>query len=126
MQANHSAEREPMAKVDTAWLRMERPTNLMMITGVIGLSTRLGIKALRVMLSERLLAYRRFRQRPLDLGSQAFWEVDPDFDINWHVRRSALIEKFPKELEKLMLLALMDDWESTLNPKKADVLLGEQ
>ena len=27
--------REPMSKVDTAWLRMERPTNLMMITGVM-------------------------------------------------------------------------------------------
>ena len=29
------AQREPMSKVDTAWLRMERPTNLMMITGVM-------------------------------------------------------------------------------------------
>lgn len=103
MQAKHSAEREPMAKVDTAWLRMERPTNLMMITGVIGLSTRLGIKALRVMLAERLLAYRRFRQRPLDLGSQAFWELDPDFDINWHVRRSALPKPAGREeLEELV------------------------
>ena len=25
--------REPMSRVDTAWLRMERPTNPMMITG---------------------------------------------------------------------------------------------
>ena len=24
-----------MSRVDTAWLRMERPTNLMMITGVM-------------------------------------------------------------------------------------------
>ena len=28
-------KREPMSRVDTAWLRMERPTNPMMITGVL-------------------------------------------------------------------------------------------
>jgi hypothetical protein len=28
-------KREPMSRVDTAWLRMERPTNPMMITGVM-------------------------------------------------------------------------------------------
>jgi len=27
--------RESMSRVDTAWLRMERPTNPMMITGVL-------------------------------------------------------------------------------------------
>ena len=32
--------REPMSKVDTAWLRMEQPTNLMMITGVIVLDSK--------------------------------------------------------------------------------------
>ena len=29
------ARREAMSRVDTAWLRMERPTNPMMITGVL-------------------------------------------------------------------------------------------
>ena len=32
------AASEPIAKVDTAWLRMEQPTNLMMITGVVTLT----------------------------------------------------------------------------------------
>lgn len=31
-------KREPMSRVDTAWLRMERPTNPMMITGVLMLA----------------------------------------------------------------------------------------
>ena len=102
-QPNHSADREPMAKVDTAWLRMEKPTNLMMITGVMAMASTLDVDTLRNMLSERLLAYRRFRQRPLDLGSQAFWETDPDFDINWHVRRSALPRPRGRaELEELV------------------------
>ena len=29
------SRKEPMSRVDTAWLRMERPTNLMMITSVM-------------------------------------------------------------------------------------------
>ena len=32
--------REPMSNVDTAWLRMESPTNLMMITGVLMFDTQ--------------------------------------------------------------------------------------
>ena len=28
-------KRHAMSKVDTAWLRMEDPTNLMMITGIV-------------------------------------------------------------------------------------------
>ena len=40
-------QHEPMSKVDTAWLRMERPTNLMMITGVIVLEHALDIEVLR-------------------------------------------------------------------------------
>ena len=32
--------REPMSRVDTAWLRMCRPTNPMMITGVLMFAAR--------------------------------------------------------------------------------------
>ena len=41
MAAAKRAEREPMSKVDTAWLRMESPSNLMMITGVLIFRERL-------------------------------------------------------------------------------------
>lgn len=82
--------REPMSRVDTAWLRMERPTNLMMITGVIVLAEQLTLEALRALIADRFLAFRRFRQRAIDLPGQSFWEFDRDFDLAWHVRRSAL------------------------------------
>ena len=35
--------REAMSKVDTAWLRMESPTNLMMITGVMIFAERMAL-----------------------------------------------------------------------------------
>jgi diacylglycerol O-acyltransferase / wax synthase len=85
-----AAEREPMSRVDTAWLRMEKPTNLMMITSVLVFDIALDVQRFKQMLSDRFLAYRRFRQRVIDLQTQAFWELDRDFDLNWHVRRVAL------------------------------------
>ena len=52
-------QREPMSKVDTAWLRMERPTNLMMITGVLMFAGPLDPKRIKTLLSERFLAFLR-------------------------------------------------------------------
>ena len=85
-----SSSKEPMSRVDTAWLRMERPTNLMMITSVLTLDGALDIATLKSILSERFLAFRRFRQRAVEIAGQSFWEFDKDFDLNWHVRRVAL------------------------------------
>lgn len=81
---------EAMSRVDTAWLRMEKPTNLMMITGVIVLDGTVSLADLRELIAARFLAFRRFRQRVVEQSGQAFWEIDRDFDLGWHVRRSAL------------------------------------
>ena len=51
-----------MSRVDTAWLRMDSPTNLMMIVGVWLLSPALDYPALCRRLRTRLLRYDRFRQ----------------------------------------------------------------
>ena len=94
--------REPMAKVDTAWLRMEKPTNLMMITGVLMFAGRLDPKAFRTLVAERFLAFKRFRQKAVDTGSAAYWETDADFDLDWHIRLTALPgEAGQAELERL-------------------------
>lgn len=79
-----------MSKVDTAWLRMEQPTNLMMITGVIGLGKRASYENLVETISQRFLAFRRFRQKVTKTSSGAYWEIDEDFDLHGHVRRVAL------------------------------------
>lgn len=99
------AMREPMSKVDTAWLHMERPTNLMMITGVLMLKQKLGIRRLKDTIRARWLSFRRFSQKVLELPGQSFWEVDPHFDIDSHVRRAALPEPAGKvELEEYVSL----------------------
>ncbi|HSN01435.1 MAG TPA: wax ester/triacylglycerol synthase family O-acyltransferase [Rudaea sp.] len=95
-----SVIREPMSKVDTAWLRMESPTNLMMITGLMVFGRRMSRTKLKRVIAERFLAYPRFRQKAVDSGTAATWETDADFDLDWHVRLAALSGKAGKpELE---------------------------
>ena len=92
-----------MSRVDTAWLRMERPTNLMMITGVLALETPLSIERLRKVISERFLSFPRLRQKALDGTLGATWEDDPDIDLDWHVRKAALPGRAGKrELERFV------------------------
>ena len=56
------ARREKMSSVDTAWLRMDRPHNLMMICGVMIFDGPLAFERLRRLVEERFLVFRRFRQ----------------------------------------------------------------
>jgi len=46
---------ERMSSVDTAWLRMDRPTNLMMICGVLIFGERLTLARLKATLGHRFL-----------------------------------------------------------------------
>lgn len=82
--------RENMSKVDTAWLRMERATNPMMITGVLLFDEPMGIDRLREVIRQRFLAYRRFKQKAVDAPTGASWVTDRDFDLEWHVQATAL------------------------------------
>jgi WS/DGAT/MGAT family acyltransferase len=101
--------REPMSKVDTAWLRMERPTNRMMITGVLMFAAPLDAAKIKQLIAERFLAYRRFRQRAAIGTSGAYWELDENFDLDWHVRAAAL----PEAGGKAELEAFVSDLAST-------------
>ncbi|MDE1885368.1 MAG: wax ester/triacylglycerol synthase family O-acyltransferase [Xanthomonadaceae bacterium] len=104
-----SDQREPMAKVDTAWLRMESPTNLMMITGVLTFAAPLDLKSLRELIASRFLAYRRFGQKPVNTGAAAFWETVPKPDLRWHVRAA----KLPRKADKLALEKFVSELAST-------------
>jgi len=59
-------EGESLSNVDAAWLRMEDPTNLMTITGVMSFSETLPYPDLKALIEDRLLCYDRFRQRIVD------------------------------------------------------------
>ena len=97
------ARRERMSAVDTAWLRMDRPTNLMMIVGVMVFDHRVDFDRLRDTIEARLVArYRRFRQCAVQEVAGAFWQDDPDFSMDAHLRRRALPTGAGKnELQKL-------------------------
>jgi WS/DGAT/MGAT family acyltransferase len=82
---------ERMSKVDTAWLRMDSASNLMMIVGVWTLQPRVSHEALCQRVQERLLQYPRFRQRVEEDAAGATW-VEHAVDLQQHVVR----EKLPK------------------------------
>jgi len=82
-----------MSAVDTAWLRMDIPTNRMVANGLMFLGPGLDVDRLMQVFDRRLLAHPRFRQRvvesPLRVGRPA-WQIDETFDIRAHIHRIAL------------------------------------
>lgn len=79
-----------MSAVDAAWLRMDRPTNLMMIIGVVMFDSRVDFRRFRRTIAQRFLEFPRFRCRAVQDTVSASWETDPDFDLDQHVIRIAL------------------------------------
>ena len=79
--------REALSAVDTAWLRMDRPANLMMICGMMLFDGRVDVQQLKEVIRTRMLCFHRFRQRVADARGDPYWELDPGFDLDWHVRR---------------------------------------
>ncbi|RPH45845.1 MAG: wax ester/triacylglycerol synthase family O-acyltransferase [Burkholderiales bacterium] len=80
-----------MSSVDTAWLRMDRPSNLMMIVGIDVFERPVDVDSLRHVISERLLAFDRFRQRvEFDAAGTAWWVDDDRFDLDVHLQRHRL------------------------------------
>lgn len=111
--------REPMSRVDTAWLRMERPTNPMMITGVLMFSETMTRAQLKKVIQQRFLAYSRFRQKPVEGATGAQWVEDADFDLDWHVRLSGLPGKTSPAAEKKSLERFVSQLASSpLDPTK--------
>lgn len=82
--------RERITHVDTAWLRMDRPTNLMQIVGVMVFDGRMDFQRLRRTVEARLLRYHRFRQCAVLEGNNAWWVDDVNFDIDCHIRHTLL------------------------------------
>jgi len=82
-----------MSSVDSAWLGMEDPTNLMMVTGVLALDGKVDPKRLRTLLDKRLAPFGRFHQRvvrPRTRANLPHWQDDAGFDIDNHVSHVAL------------------------------------
>jgi len=86
--------RRSVGAVDTIWLNMDRPNNLMVIDGVMWFDEPVDWDRLVAVVSRRLVArYPVFRQRAVPprvpLGV-SHWEDDPDFVLARHLRRATL------------------------------------
>ena len=83
--------RKPLSSVDHAWLRMEDPTNLMMITGVMIFGAPLEYERLMATIEKRLLRFDRFRKKAVrPLVGTPYWADDPDFDLRYHLQQTVL------------------------------------
>lgn len=82
-----------MPAVDAAWLRMDSPTNAMVITAMMILEPAPSFASIVALVEERLLRHERFRQRVVEptLGLP-HWELDPSFDVGDHVHQRTLPE----------------------------------
>jgi len=110
---------ERMDPVDTTWLRMDRPANLMIIVGVMMLAGPVDIKRIETTLAKRILAFRRFRQRVETRPTGLWWCDDPHFDIARHIKRARLpspggkleLERYVADLAARPLDPLHPLWE---------------
>jgi len=82
-----------MSSADAAWLRMDRPTNLMIVNSVLWFDEPVDWERCKAVFLDRIVArFDRFRQRaangrPL---TGPHWEDDPDFDPALHFHHVAL------------------------------------
>jgi diacylglycerol O-acyltransferase / wax synthase len=103
-----TAKFEPMSSIDSFWLSMDEPTNLMVITGLMEFDEMIDYSALRGLLEKRLLKYERFRQKvvwPTTHLGRPFWDEDPNFDIRNHITRVSL----PSPRDKATLQRMISD-----------------
>ncbi len=85
-----------MSAVDSAWLRMDRPGNLLVVNAVFWTSEPADLDVLRAVIEERMInRFPRFRQYPgsssVPLG-RADWVDDEDFDADRHYQFVTLPE----------------------------------
>ncbi len=94
------ARRELMSNVDRAWLRMEEPSNLMMVTALLTTKEKVLYDDLLELLKERLMKFDRFRQRVILRGiifEDTYWEDVPFFDPADHVTRTSIANENPRD-----------------------------
>ncbi len=100
----------PLNNVDTAWLHMEDPTNLMMITGMYIFGQPLDFERVRDTIKYRMVgAFPRFKHKISQQGLRAYWVSDPKFDLDAHLHRVAL----PPPGDQTALQDMVSDITST-------------
>ncbi|NTW97350.1 MAG: wax ester/triacylglycerol synthase family O-acyltransferase [Oscillochloris sp.] len=107
--------RTSMDSVDAAWLHMDEPTNLMVVTICTIFDEPLDFGLLKSTVERRLLPFARARQRVVVVNGQPGWEPDQHFSLGYHVRRVGV----PGGGDDAGLLELISDMMSVpLDPAK--------
>jgi diacylglycerol O-acyltransferase len=85
---------ERLTRLDASFLYLEEPDTPMQVGGVLILERPPGgVEALARLVAARLPLVPRYRQRVAEVPghlADPVWVDDPDFDIDYHVRRSGL------------------------------------
>lgn len=115
---------EPVNGADAAWLRLDRPGNRVVIT-TLAIVDPLDPGDFRELLRTRFLAFPRFRQRPVSHSGLYFWEDDPDFDLDAHVRIWTLPEPGDKAALEAGLSQLLAEPLDPLRPLWQFLLVPE-
>ncbi len=82
--------KEKMSSVDQAWLRMDCAQNLMMIVGVQVFDRPIDYESFKKVIGERLLRYKRFKQKVVSDATGAWWITDKRMSIAKHIVHTAL------------------------------------
>ena len=109
--------RKRISFADYAWLRMDDPHNLMVITGLMTFDAPLDYERFKATVEHSWLRFRRFRQRialPVFQFMQPYWEDDPDFNLDQHLIRVQLpAPAGQKELQDLISTLMSTELEYT-------------
>jgi diacylglycerol O-acyltransferase / wax synthase len=94
---------ERVSGADRAWLLMERPTNLMVVVGLIVVGPGFERRRFREVVARRFLAHERFRWIPVADALGARWVEAEQFNLDDHIAWVALPEPGTQpELEALL------------------------
>ena len=109
--------RQPMSRVDHAWLRMDSPHNLLMVNSVLWTDRPIDDAQLRDLLRHRMVGeFPRFSQRPDSAASpfgRGHWVDDEDFDLDRHL---VYVELEPPGDAEALQLYVGDQQHVTLDP----------
>ena len=100
---------EDLSGTDRAWLLMDRPSNPMMIVGLMILDAAIERVRLRQLIAERFLAYPRFRCLPVSNTMGGSWVEADRFALDDHLQCHGL----PRPAGRSELEALVGELAST-------------
>ena len=110
-EAARAQGRRRLDPVDAAWLQMEEPDNLMMITVLMRFEGPVDVERFRADLLDRLVArYPRFARRidnPTSGSGRSAWVPDEAFEVADHVTETALPAPGDEEALRTLVSALL-------------------